>query len=158
MAANFGNEEFDVHVDLKYGDQPVLTIPGWGYIRLFYSGHPPHWEVHMIDGERDGAGTVLYFAALWWIITKGDKMLEKYGHEPTGGKLSSGLTLSPDAVRARIRMVQQYGDYIYRLPHPDPESVKVHRNDGTDWRRPATPEESDVWRLKKEPPFEFNFR
>lgn len=134
-----------------YDDHPQLSIPGLGRIRLLFSGD--HWVVHNIRGEKAGAGTVLYFAALWWAMTVDDRFAKD-----TYGKVASDLTLSPDALRARRRMQTQYGDYLYLMPHPDLESVKVHRGDGTDWRRPAESEEAMMWRLKKEPPFAFEYK
>ena len=148
-------DKFIVHVIAPYKDQPTLKIDNWGSIRLFYSGEPPHWVVHMIRGEQRGAGTLLYFAALLWAIDKGEKIL---GTEPkTLGRVASDSTLSPDAVRARQTMQTKYGDYLYILPHPNADGVKIHRNDGSDWRRKATDQEATMWRLKKMPPFEFEF-
>lgn len=133
-----------------YGDQPVLEIPEVGFIRLFLT-QGDYWVVHMIRGEQQGAGTVLYFAALLWALT------EKKFSRSTHGRLISDTTLSPDAIRARNRMQQQYGDYLYITEHPS-DSVKVHRGDSSDWRRPATSEEATTWRLKKMPPFEYEFK
>lgn len=143
--------EFEVYVT-GYEDQPTLTIPGQGSIRLFLSGAfgkeiPEHFVVHMIKGDVKGAGTILYFAALMFALKFGVK----------NGYLAADSTLSPDAIRARQRMQQQYSDYLYILPHPYADSIKVHRNDGSNWRRMATPEEATMWRLKNTPPFEFNF-
>lgn len=155
-AIEFPNEQFVVRLHAPYIDQPTLSIDGWGSIRLFYSGTPePHWVVHMIESSKPGGGTLLYFAALLWALDRGDKLL---GKEPkTLGRVASDSTLSPDAIRARLRMQNQYGDYLMVMPHMNADSVKVHRKDGSDWRRPATAEEAATWRLKKMPPFDFKF-
>ena len=131
------------------GDQPVLKIPTVGMVRLFYSGVPrPHYSVHYIKGEQRGAGTILYFAALDWVL--------RHGIKDAQGLLASDSTLSPDAIRARVRFQQMYDHYIYTYPHPD-DNVKVHRDDGTDWRRPATDEEAMMWRLRREAPIAFDY-
>lgn len=153
-------DEFTVRVDQKYADQPVLEIPKWGFVRLFYSSLDEErscWRTHMIKGEQPGAGTVLYFAALWWVLTEGDKLTTKHKLKPTYGVLACDSTLYPDAIRARTRMESQYGQYLYIDDHPDISEIKVHRADGTVWRRPATHEETHLWRLKTRPPFEFKF-
>lgn len=111
----------------------------------------------MINGTNKGAGTILYFAALLWVLTEGEKRLLAHKEEPTGGVLACDSTLSPDAIRVRNRMQTQYGDYLYIVPHPNAEEIKVHRSDNTNWRRAATSEEATMWRLKKLPPFEFKF-
>ena len=131
-------------------DQPTLSIPMVGSIRLFYTGSgEDHYSVHMLRGEQPGAGSVLYFAALLWVL--------KLGIKGTLGKLSSDLTLSPDATRARRRFQRLYRSFLYVLPHPDADSVKVHRGDGTDFRRPARSDEASMWRLRKMPPVDFEF-
>lgn len=133
-----------------YQDQPTLTIPGVGSIRLFYSGSGrPHYSVHHIGGDQRGAGTVLYFAALDWAL--------RHGIKDAQGLLSSDLTLSPDATRARLRFQKKYDHYLITYPHPDQDSVKVHRNDKTDWRRKATDEEAMMWRLQRLGPFVFEY-
>lgn len=134
-----------------YGDQPILEITGVGFIRLFLSGGfgqdiPEHWVVHMIKGEAKGVASVLYFAALLWIMKYSDIHL-----------LASDSTLSPDALRARNRLQSQYADYLYIMPHPYADGVKVHRGDNSGWRRKATTEEATMWRLKKMPPFEYEY-
>jgi hypothetical protein len=153
-------DEFVVHVNKKYIDQPSFEIPEWGYIRLFYTSLDLErhcWQIHMIKGEQDGAGTVLYFAALWWALIEGDKLLTAHRQKPAYGVLCSDSSLSPDAVRARMRMESQYGDYLDIENNPDISGIKVHRGDGSDWRRKATHDETNMWRLKKRPPFEFKF-
>lgn len=146
--------EFTVKVQKTYLDQPTLEIEGWGFIRLFYSSDI--WIVHMLRGEQPGAATPLYFAALWWALVNGDNMLKQHRLKPTYGQLASDSTLSPDAIRARVRFQQMYHDYLDVSKHPS-DNVQVHRGDGSDWRRPATDLEASVWRLKKRPPFEFMF-
>ena len=151
-SVEYPNEVFNVSVS-NWEDQPVLEITGWGMIRLFmtgknrYDGSPKleYYTVHMIDGSRPGAGSLLYFAALEY-ITKHTKI----------HWLASDSTLSPDALRARSRMQSQYKDYIEIAPHPE-ENIKVHRNDRTSWRRQAEPNEATMWSLKKESPFKFVF-
>jgi hypothetical protein len=152
--------EFTVKVDAKHIDQPTLIIDSWGQIRLFYTGGyggEPHWIVHHIRGEKPGAGTILYFAALLWALSHGDKLLIAHREKPAKGVLSCDSTLSPDAIRTRNRMQTQYADYTRVIPHQDPEEVRVHRGDNTTWRRKATPEEATMWQLVKQPPFEFTF-
>lgn len=133
-----------------YGDQPTIEIPGVGFVRLFLSGgDQPHYAVHMIRGDRPGSGTVLYFAALDWAL--------RHGEKTAMGRVASDLTLSPSAVDARVRFQDRYGEYLYQFDHPDEDGVKVHRGDGSDWRRKATKEEARMWRLKKLPPFDVSF-
>ena len=133
-----------------YQDQPTITITGVGQIRLFYSGSVrPHYSVHHIHGEQPGAGTILYFAGLDWAL--------RYGIKDAQGLLASDLTLSPDAIRARLRFQNMYNYYLMTIPHPDEDSVKVHKGDNTDWRRPATNEEATMWRLQREAPFAFKY-
>ena len=133
-----------------YQDQPTLAIPGVGSIRLFYSGSGrPHYAVHHIGGDQRGAGTVLYFAALDWAL--------RHGIKDAQGLLASDLTLSPDAIRARLRFQDKYDYYLMTYPHPDADSVKVHRNDKTDWRRRATEQEAMMWRLQRLGPFLFEY-
>lgn len=132
------------------GDQPILEIPSVGMIRLFYSTVGlPHYSVHYIKGEQRGAGTILYFAALDWAL--------RHGIKNAHGLLSSDTTLSPGAVRARLRLQNMYGEYLYTYPHPEAGRVNVHKNDDLFWNRPATEEESTMWRLKKLAPFEFQY-
>lgn len=154
------NDEIKVQVDLRYPDQPKLEIRDWGYIRLFYSGssfEKPHWQIHMLKGRKAGAGPLLYFAALWWALTEGDSILKDHKEKPTNGLVVADTSITLDAARSLQRMTQRYGDYLYTMPHPNLDSVKINRADGSDWRRPAKPEEAPMWRLKKEPPFEFKF-
>ena len=133
-----------------YQDQPILEISGVGFIRLFYSGSNfPHYMVHMIRGEQSGAATILYFAALDWAL--------QHGIKDAHGQLASDLTLSPDAIRVRTRFQKQYNHYLYISPHPDYDSVKVHKGDSTDWRRKATEEEAQLWRLRRTAPFEYRY-
>lgn len=147
-SVEFAND-YDVEVS-GYFDQPTLEISGVGFIRLFYSGsHFPHYIVHMIRGEITGAATILYFAALDWVL--------RHGIKDAKGQLASDLTLSPDAVRARTRFQTKYDYYLYISPHPDQDSIKVHRGDNTDWRRKATEEEATLWRLRRIAPFEFHY-
>ena len=141
--------DYDVVVS-GYHDQPTLEIPDVGFIRLFYSGSNfPHYTVHMLRGETPGAATVLYFAALDWAL--------RHGIKDAHGQLASDLTLSPDAVRARARFQSKYDYYLYISPHPDYDSVKVHRGDNTGWRRKATEDEAALWRLRHEAPFGFQY-
>lgn len=143
------SDEYSVRIS-GYQDHPTLTIPKVGFITLFYSGSSfPHYVVHMIRGEQPGAATVLYFAALDWIL--------RHGIKDAKGQLASDLTLSPDAVRARLRFQDKYEYYLYISPHPDYESVKVHRGDNTDWRRKASDDEAALWRLRRTGPFEFEY-
>ena len=159
--------EFDQEYIVKVTpsvDMVVLEIDGWGYLRLRYSysgweeTKQYHWTIYMISGDRPGAGTVLYFAALLWAYSKGDSYLKKLRLDPAGGLLACDSTLSPDAIRARARMQRDYGEYIEVMPHPDAGDIKVHRDDGTDWRRKATAEEATIWKLKEIPPWIFRFR
>jgi len=147
-AVNF-EDNYTVYTS-GYHDQPVLNIPAVGFIRLFYSGSGrPHYTVHMIKGEQPGAATVLYFAALEWAL--------EHGIKDAQGLLTSDLTLSPDAIRARLRFQSKYDYYLMTFPHPDQDSVKVHRGDNTDWRRQATDEEAMMWRLRRRGPFQFEY-
>lgn len=143
--------EFQDSYDVKVGgyvDHSTLDIASLGFIRLFFSGlYVPHYEILMIKGESPGAGTVLYFAALDWAL--------RHGIKEADGWVASGSTLSPDAIRARNRFQSLYGEYLEERPHPDVEGVSVHRGDDSDWRRPATDDEANMWRLRKTAPFKF---
>ena len=121
------------------GDQPYLTSDEWGYIKLFYDGEQKFYTVHMIQGKKPGAGSVLYFAALWWLI-------KQPAIKGGLGQLGSDTVLSPDAYRARQNFENRYKDYLYTIPSQ--KEVKLHN---------GTSVQSNVWRLRKEPPMEFTF-
>ena len=148
LRSNLEDTPYDVHVD-NSGFGPHLKIDGIGEIYLYLndSVDKPYYSIHLIKGLTKGAGTVLYFAALEYIL--------RHGLREAHGKLASDTIVSSDAMRVRKRMQDYYGDYLYVFPHPEASSVKVH-NWGVD-RRKATPEEAVMWRLKKLPPFTFNF-
>lgn len=155
-------DRYTVLVKVKDSNRVELTIPDWGVVQLKhnYSGYPDktyYWTVWNIYGDQPGAGTVLYFAALLWVYMRADKHYAKYDLESADGWLACDSTMSPDAIRARNRMQTDYGNYIEVKPHPEPDDIKVHRGDGTDWRRKAAPEEATMWRLKEVPPFKFKF-
>lgn len=121
------------------GDQPYLENDEWGYIKLFYDGEQKFYTVHMIRGKKPGAASVLYFAALWWLI-------KQPAIEGGLGQLGPDTVLSPDALRARQNFETRYKDYLYIIP----SRKKVRMQDGT-------PVQANVWRLSKEPPMEFSF-
>lgn len=145
------NQDYDVYVRGSFSDQPLLEIDKVGSIRLLMAGpisRPTYYTVHSINGKSKGAGTILYFAALEFVV--------KYGIRSANGLLASDTTISSDAVRARKRIQDNYGKYISIHQHPDINHAKTHN--WTDERFKATPEEASMWKLKTlGHPFNFNF-
>ena len=148
LKARLEDEPYDVHVN-NIGFGPHLQIDGIGEISLYLNSEndKPYYNVNLLKGLTRGAGTVLYFAALEYIL--------RHGLREANGKLASDTIVSSDAIRARKRIQDYYGEYLYILTHPVGGAVRVH-NWSSD-TRVASSEEATMWRLKKLPPFTFNF-
>lgn len=146
LRSQLENPEYEVVITGKTIDQPTLEIKNIGSIRLYWN--TKYYSVHSIKGESKGAGTILYFAALEFVV--------KYAIKPVNALLASDTTLSPDAIRTRKRIQDHYGQFITVYPHPELKNVKKHN--WTDERLPATPEEASMWRLRTlNHPFYFKF-
>jgi hypothetical protein len=98
----------------------------------------------MISGETPGAGEILYFAGLEWIL--------RYGIKDAHGLLASDTVISSKAAKSRIRFQNNYSDYIYTYQHPDFNNTKINDRNT---KRPASEYEAAMWRLKMLPPYEF---
>ena len=110
LKASLENVPYNVYVDNK-GFGPHLKIDGVGEILLYLNNvDKPYYNVNNIKGETHGAGTILYFAALEYIL--------RHGLRKAVGQLASDTIVSSDAIRARKRLQDHYGDYLYIYPHP----------------------------------------
>lgn len=128
----------------RRGDELAIGVrPFIGSIHLMQYWKEPFYRVNDIHGHERGASAVLYFAALLAAQEKGKPSLN--------GKVGAGWALTADSARARRRFQRLYRHYIERFPHPGVGKIRVGET------RLATEDEAAIWRLKKEPPFSFEF-